>query len=98
MITLKTHIPVVEFLKSFAFCFRLCLEIMPPGFAAVDICEGFTSALKGSTAVPEQNICLTLQLLFLQTVPTFPVLLFMGKKLIFDFSESESMLTINKSK
>lgn len=59
---------------------------MPAGFAAVEVCEGFTSALKGNIAVPEQNICLILQLLFLQTVPTFPVLLFMRKKLIFDFS------------
>lgn len=85
MITLQTHIPVAEFFKYLAFCFRLYLEILPAGFAAVDVREGFTSALKGSIAVPEQNICLILQLLFLQTVPTFPVFLFIGKNLLLIF-------------
>lgn len=58
---------------------------MPTGFAAVDVREGFTRALKESIAVPEQNICLILQLLFLQTVPTFPVLLLHGEKAYFLF-------------
>lgn len=58
---------------------------MPAGFAVVDVREGFTSALKESIAVPEQNIRLILQLLFLQTVPAFPVLLLHGEKAYFQF-------------
>lgn len=68
---------------------------MPAGFATVDVCEGFTSALKGSIAVPE-HMFNPATIIF--AVPTFLVLPFMGKKFNFDFSELDSMLTIHKSK